>query len=542
MHPSLWLLAKLQLNGTVRRFRRSLKTVRGALLTIFALIMLSMMILPSLLAGDQFIGQWGLVSTYGPFMLFAYTLFLMFSSIGEQAIHFTPSEVDFLFPAPFTRRQLLSYRLATNLLTVLGMSFFVGLMGRVYVSNVFAGFVGGFLTLMFMNLLATFTGLVGQTVSTRAFTRSRQAIGIVLIAILAYAVSSALMSWEGTSIHEIPKLVESTVAGRVVLAPFRVLCNVVTAKQLLPDVLVPAGIAVLMNVGLVIGIMWLDADFNDTAIRVARTKLERLKKMQQGDFSGTSSSKSRSSTRISMFPYWLGAGPLIWRQVVRAFRQAKVMLRVGAVFLVFACIPIYRNFMGKEPDPNMPLYALGWLAYFTVLFAGAAPIGFRVDIDRMEVLKSLPTSSTGVVLGQVFGAALIISFVHWIAMLILAVVFPSGWYYWFAGVVLCLPVNCLLMTVSNGLFLLMPVRMQAGSQDPQAAFKNMFIMMLQFLIYAVVAAITCAPAGVAYYATNNITVSIVAGLITLLGVTAVGLLFVRFAFDRFDVTRHAPTS
>ena len=137
----------------------------------------------------------------------------MFTSVGEQAICFSPSEIDFLFPAPFTRRQLLTYRLWNNVASTIMLSLILAMTNRMQYSNTFAGFLGFFLTFLFLNLLATFTGLLGQTVSARAYTRSRQAIGLVMIAILAYAFSNALMQWEGSSFQEIPKLAESTVAG-----------------------------------------------------------------------------------------------------------------------------------------------------------------------------------------------------------------------------------------------------------------------------------------------------------------------------------------
>ncbi len=49
-----------------------------------------------------------------PPALFAFTLLFVFTSAGEAAVYFTPAEVDFLFAAPFTRRELLYYKLAQD--------------------------------------------------------------------------------------------------------------------------------------------------------------------------------------------------------------------------------------------------------------------------------------------------------------------------------------------------------------------------------------------------------------------------------------------
>ncbi len=46
------------------------------------------------------------------FCFWARRLMFVFTSAGEKALYFTPSEVDFLFPAPFHRRELLIFKLA----------------------------------------------------------------------------------------------------------------------------------------------------------------------------------------------------------------------------------------------------------------------------------------------------------------------------------------------------------------------------------------------------------------------------------------------
>ena len=137
---------------------------------------------------------------------------------------------------------------------------------------------------------------------------------------------------------------------------------------------------------------------------------------------------------------------------------------------------------------------------------------------------------------------MIVSIVHWITMLVVAILMPSGWHYCLLGALLCVPFNSLLMTVSNGLFLLLPFRVQNSGQDPSAVFKSMFLMMLQFLIYGVVGALTAAPSALAYYLTKSTSLAVLIAAVMLIIFTVVGLVLVRFAFTRFDVVRHAPPS
>ena len=58
----------------------------------------------------------GAAAPFAPLALFGFTLLFVFTSAGEAAIYFTPAEVDLLFAAPFTRRELLIYKLAKTAL------------------------------------------------------------------------------------------------------------------------------------------------------------------------------------------------------------------------------------------------------------------------------------------------------------------------------------------------------------------------------------------------------------------------------------------
>ena len=46
-----------------------------------------------------------------PVAMLLYVVLTILTSLGERAIYFSPSEVDFLFPAPFSRRQILLYKI-----------------------------------------------------------------------------------------------------------------------------------------------------------------------------------------------------------------------------------------------------------------------------------------------------------------------------------------------------------------------------------------------------------------------------------------------
>src|SRR5262249_22521419 len=129
MHPALHLLIKLRRQALWRRMLNSLKTVRGALLVVFTGIFFSCMVLPNLampvvaafvpeaMKEQRQVMETArpLVQNVGPLLLAIFSLLSIFTSLADVAIYFPPAEVDFLFPAPFGRRELLLFKLRQSI-------------------------------------------------------------------------------------------------------------------------------------------------------------------------------------------------------------------------------------------------------------------------------------------------------------------------------------------------------------------------------------------------------------------------------------------
>src|SRR4051812_38858166 len=120
MHALLFLY-RLQSRAVVRRLVGNLGTVKGVLLFVFGLAVIALWLAPSLWQAMRMPRtDPKVVQDVVPVLLLATCLLQAFTSGGERAIPFTPAEVDFLFPGPFTRRQLLAYKVGK---AVAGMLF-----------------------------------------------------------------------------------------------------------------------------------------------------------------------------------------------------------------------------------------------------------------------------------------------------------------------------------------------------------------------------------------------------------------------------------
>src|SRR5262249_26340412 len=163
----------LKFKGWMRRLGRSLRSVKGVLLTLVGLVVFAPYLLSWLFArhipGEARGMNIEATRRLGPWMLLLYCVLTLLFSSGERAIYFTPSEVDFLFPAPFRRRQLLAYKIANNLgLAALSAAFMSLFLGQ-NAAMPLAAYVGMFLALSFMNLFAMAVALTTATVGAVAF-------------------------------------------------------------------------------------------------------------------------------------------------------------------------------------------------------------------------------------------------------------------------------------------------------------------------------------------------------------------------------------
>src|SRR5262249_59206383 len=110
-----------------------------------------------------------------------------------------------------------------------------------------------------------------------------------------------------------------------------------------------------------------------------------------------------------------------------------------------------------------PLATAGLLLWLTIVLTTMVPFDFRGDLERMEVLKTLPLPAWRVALGQLVTPVLLLYLVQ--ALLLGAV--QLAWGQWNFLLVLFLvfapPANLLVFGLDNLLFLWFPSRVVAAN-------------------------------------------------------------------------------
>jgi hypothetical protein len=548
MHPALLKLIALLFKSGVRRAFRGARTVKGAFLTVFTVCVLLLMVGPSLFVAVMMRGQPGMpqfsgwLEPYLPIMILGFCLLIIFGPAGEMAIAFTPAEVDFLFPAPFHRRELLNYKLAKLLIGSVFGALFISMSTLIYLNTWISAFIGSFLTMGFMQLLTLAVAMTGQIVAEHAYSRTRR---LVLLGVGALVLGGlAQMLWQ-TPVQSIPELAWSfrnTGTGRVILAPLEVFSHAILARRFFPDLVCWSAAALAIDAGLLILVIKLDADYIEGAAAISQKLYDRMQRARKGGGVALATSRVEARLRVPRLPWLGGAGPLAWRQLLVAMRTSRlvilVSLGIGCVLLVMAL------FMPAGPHGSeviVPSMGVGFIFYLTFIFAMQLPWAFRGDIDHMDSLKALPVPPLALATGELAGGVVVLATIQFVVLAALLAANGSPAVIITAAAFL-IPFDVLMLGVSNMLFLIYPVRLvQTGAPDFQLMGRMMLLMLLQLLILIPALGIPAAFGGLAFWLSGLWWPAFAAtSWLLLLAELPVVLILLTGVFQRFDPSTESP--
>src|SRR6478735_10646081 len=148
--PALIHLLRLQATAFTRRLWRAVKRPKGAVLFVFGVIFFVLWLGFSMFTARMQPTDIESVRVVTPLLLLGVCLLTSVTSAGDKAIAFTPGEVDFLFPGPFTRRQLLLFKLTKSTGAAIATSAMLACALMRYSHFWIAAFVGVFLSLLLM--------------------------------------------------------------------------------------------------------------------------------------------------------------------------------------------------------------------------------------------------------------------------------------------------------------------------------------------------------------------------------------------------------
>lgn len=487
-HSALWKLIRLKWRGGFRQMWRTMQTLRGAVQVGFIVLMMAYGI------GSMYF--FGRMSSSAPaaaelvidrirdvvaFALFAFTTWAILFSTGEATVFFTASEVAFLFPAPFQRRHLLTYKLLQSLFGVTFLSLMFSLMFARSGLMWLGGFVGTALTLSFIQLLTMNVAFVRQVLEAKANVLIRRVVGYSISVWVLIAVTQMVVNAPSGDFAALAISFRGSTAGSWLLAPFDVFARMILATDLASFSL-STGLVLLVDAGLLAMAYRMDGLSLEAALAISEKLTARIKLAQtKGAWHMFGSPTSQvARRRLRRLPFWNGIGPIVWQRLTTNIRTSLKLfwLLGGAVVLAGGLA-----FTIHHKEPGQPLAAAGAGVGVMVYLSFLISMSLQNDIERVGYLKSLPLRPVAIVLGELLGFVGLLSAVQGTFFLALCGLLPSvaGWL--IGGAVLSLPLNFMLFAIDKVIFYLYPTRMVKGAPgDFQNAGRQMFFVFMKMLL------------------------------------------------------------
>lgn len=466
--PALAMLFRLQCAARVSRMKHGFATPRKmALSTIALLLMVTWMsnAVLSILYREPY--EPGILRHWIPIVLLAYTVWHVVKTAWkppEEPIEWTEAEREFVCDGPFSRREQLQYRMAVILTATLLKATCASLLLLPDLAVPWAGFLGIFLGLAFVDLVRLMADLVVARLPSARYRRYRRIVttAAVLAACggLYFAVtlpSTPPADGFGASFHWLARLVGGfshlldTTAGLAIQAPFIVFATIVSAPVVSPQLL----LLLLLSGGLVAaaieGAVRLDARLHRAAVAHEQQNYDRLERLDE-----LQPQVSLETPPLESVPNWSGIGPLAWRQLVGVRRHLGGLLLALSAPGVLSCLPLLRS---RDPVSTFAYVSASLGFYSLLLLPAALKFDFRRDVDKLGLFKLLPASPQSVVLGQL-ATPVGIACAFQVAVLCIAYVIrpvPVG--YLLGAAAFLIPLNLLIFAMENTIFLMYPYRL-----------------------------------------------------------------------------------
>jgi len=527
MNAALWLLVKLRTKAALRKIWRTVQRPKGLLLVLFSVAFFIAMILPNLLLRrpdvPQMHGAWFL----RPTALFFFWLMLTATGRNASAIAFTLPEVEFLFPGPFSRRALLTYKLGLSVLAPLGTALFLPLFLSQFRLWWPAAMLAVWLVFVFMQNTALLINLLVDWLGER-WRRWRNALGAAL------AVVVVISAWQGGAL--VPGLsplargqaLEGSWAAQVVLAPFGVFSSLAQAENA-GQLALSTGLALVINAVVLALIYWMDANFIEASLQASQKRYEWMERLRRGGGFPTIGARSKPRFSLPTFPRLGGVGTIAWRQALELLRNSTRLIFILPMVVGLA---VPAMITGEEFTVGP---VLGMTFFVSFIISTIMPMGLRTDLAHVDAFKSLPLAAPAIVAGSLLPGVIYPLIVQLVLLAMVAVITGSWSLALTAVMIFALPLDVLLVAADSVLVLLFPSTRQFTPGDMLAGMRMTFVYLAKIALLLVAAAGAALVAGAVYLLVGEVEILMgAAAWLTLMFEGAALVILAAWLFERFD--------
>ncbi|MBU7023959.1 MAG: hypothetical protein HXS40_07300, partial [Theionarchaea archaeon] len=369
---------------------------------------------------------------------------MMFYSITSNALVFTLSEIDFLFPSPVGRKTILLNRIVTEYagyaaFIFLVMGFLLWIFSLAFVFSVWHRLLFMWMAVTLLMVFAFNVGwlivLFGSNLSELKYSRLKTVvIGICFIVIGLFLLAVYQKTSAGAELTDAALSVLNSTGLRVVMAPATLAADVAIAWKVSPFVVAEILGLLLVDIITLGAVLSVKSHFYETSEAISRKRWMVRKKALAKEVV-VSESFARRMFRIH--PFGIGSTVLIWKNLTSALRDIR---NLGAVCAVAAFYFIYSYILGE----SSMFFALP----LALIAASNLRWDLREDIRRVEIIKLVPESNWRIVLSEIAVPSVLAMAVSYAFLIVSFLAFPiqglEAELFWFS--LTFLPLFCVITT------------------------------------------------------------------------------------------------
>ena len=430
----------------------------------------------------------------------------------SAGLAFSEAEIQFLFPAPITRRQLLLYKVIRMQVPGAFSSAVLAIMGFRR-----ANFLGFWLAFGVLSVYFVMTAMGRARLRLAGIGFLTRLIGVVLIfAGLSWFFTTQI---DGAALAATLKALGSNPNGKVqaVAAQFHKpwIAAILFFPHILASAAFPVGLPQLAiyAVGTVaLGTMFfliaarLNVSFEEASVAQSQVRLERLERMR-GRRSGTAVTFKRMPP---LFRLDTRRGPelaIFWKNLIAAMRVSSAwVLIIASPFLIIAV----NTLVGGQRFLSATTATIALLMSAVVPMFGPDLFrhDLRFDLLQIDLLKSYPISGQRLIAAEIAAPLMIIATIELILLTFAAVILnlagPTKALAFFAspnfivvGLMFALPVCAAQLLIRNGVAVMFPAWALRSKEDVKgfaATGQRLIVLVGNLLILGVV----LVPAAIAF--------------------------------------------
>lgn len=335
---------------------------------------------------------------------------------GERtALAFSAAEVQFLFPAPVSRRGLILYKLFRSQLVILFNAviwvFVLRRSGSVLAAPL--RFIGTWMLFSNLSLHRLGAALVRTSLVEHGRAGIRRQLPAILIGGATIVAFVLILADAIPLIHaargagEVGRAIETATdlpaaralffLPRIMLAP--------SFAQSTTRWLSAAGASLLMLIIQFVWVLQSDVAFEEAAVQASAERARRLEMRRRRVGRASPGPKTRAKRTIPLAPVGIPAGAIVWKNTLLLMRTGRVGSVIGLAIMAIA-LPLPTIESRGIDGRFVAIACLMMVVLLIVLGSRVLQNDFRQDADHVTTLKTLPLTGAQLVAAEVVSSAL----------------------------------------------------------------------------------------------------------------------------------------